>query len=196
MKYSAGMTSKVFAFVESKKIAELIVQGLSKDEITELITNENSFGLRDASRIKYTINYVYKRVSELPYEAIEIIASTDIENAKLLVLVGIMKTDLLFGEFVYEVYRMKLILGEKEIENRDLNEFFIEKADQSDIVSKWSEAGIKKLKNCYIRNLIDAGLIEDTKSRKVKQAFIGSKIEKILVNNDMTVFLKAIKGER
>ena len=31
--YSAGMVSQVFAFVETKKTAELIVQGLSKDEI-------------------------------------------------------------------------------------------------------------------------------------------------------------------
>ncbi|GEM_PF-3450884 len=39
-----------------------------------------------------------------------------------------MRTDALFGEFVYEVYRMKKILGERAIENRDLNDFFDEKA--------------------------------------------------------------------
>lgn len=33
MNYSAGMVSQVFAFVETKKTAELMVTGMSKDEI-------------------------------------------------------------------------------------------------------------------------------------------------------------------
>ena len=33
MKYSAAMTHKVFAYIESKKMAEMIVAGKSKEEI-------------------------------------------------------------------------------------------------------------------------------------------------------------------
>ena len=58
--------------------------------------------------------------------------------------------------------------GERAIENRDLNDFFDEKANQSDEVAGWSEASVKKLKNVYIRNLVDAGLLEDAKNRNVK----------------------------
>ena len=35
MNYSAGMVSQVFAFVETKKTAELMVTGMSKDEIKD-----------------------------------------------------------------------------------------------------------------------------------------------------------------
>lgn len=38
-----------------------------------------------------------------------------------------------------EWYRRKIIVGEKTIENRDMNTFFDEKASQSDIVNGWSE---------------------------------------------------------
>ncbi len=196
MKYSAAMTHKVFAFVESKKMAELIVSGSTKEEIFEQVESENLFSLRDASRLKNTIGYVYERLNSLPFEALEIIASSDIEVGKLLLLIGIMKTDLLFGEFVYEVYRTKRILGEWTIENRDMNDFFDEKANQSEVVSKWSEATIKKLKTCYIKNLAEAGLVEDVKSKKVKGIILSSKVEKLLLDHDMEIYLKAVKGDR
>lgn len=196
MRYSAGMTSKIFGFVESKKMAELMVAGNSKEELTQIIEEQNLFSLRDAKRLRRTVNYVYERLTSLPKEALSIISSSDIEAGKVLVLVGIMRTDVLFGEFVYEVYRMKKILGERAIENRDLNDFFDEKANQSDEVAGWSEASVKKLKNVYIRNLVDAGLLEDAKNRNVKNIIISSKVEKILRDNGMETYLKAVKGER
>ncbi len=196
MRYSAGMTSKVFGFIESRKMAELMLNGNSKEELTQIIEAENLFSLRDVKRLRRTVNYVYKRLTSLPREALYIIASPDIEAAKILVLIGIMKTDELFGEFVYEVYRMKLILGEKCIENRDLSDFFDDKASQSEDVSRWSESGIQKLKNCYIRNLVDAGLVIDARTKEVKQVLLSSKIEKLLSDNEMVYYLKAIKGER
>ena len=35
MNYSAGMVSQVFAFVETKQTAELMVAGMPKDEIKD-----------------------------------------------------------------------------------------------------------------------------------------------------------------
>ncbi len=196
MRYSAGMTSKIFGFVESKKMAEIMISGYSKEELTQIIEEQNLFSLRDTKRLRRTVNYVYERLTSLPEEALSIIASSDIETGKVLVLVGIMRTDALFGEFVYEVYRMKKILGERAIENRDLNDFFDDKANQSNEVAGWSEASVKKLKNVYIRNLVDAGLLEDAKNRNVKNIIISSKVEKILRDNGMETYLKAVKGER
>ena len=196
VRYSAGMTSKIFGFVESKKMAELMISGYSKEELTQIIEEQNLFSLRDAKRLRRTVNYVYERLTSLPEEALRIISSSDIETGKVLVLVGIMSTDALFGEFVYEVYRMKKILGERAIENRDLNDFFDDKANQSNEVAGWSEASVKKLKNVYIRNLVDAGLLEDAKNRNVKNIILSSKVEKILRDNGMETYLKAVKGER
>lgn len=196
VRYSAGMTSKIFGFVESKKMAELMISGYSKEELTQIIEAQNLFSLRDAKRLRRTVNYVYERLTSLPEEALSIIASSDIEVGKVLVLVGIMRTDVLFGEFVYEVYRMKKILGERAIENRDLNDFFDDKANQSDEVAGWSEASVKKLKNVYIRNLVDAGLLDDAKNRNVKNIILSSKVEKMLRDNGMETYLKAVKGER
>lgn len=196
MNYSAGMVSQVFAFVEAKKLADLLGKGFSKDEAWEKVESENLFQLRNETRLRRTFNYVYTRLLALPDELLKLIPVLDIDNAKVLVLISIMKTDLLFFEFVYEIYRGKMMIGEKTIENRDMNDFFDEKKSQSDIVSSWSEAGVQKLKNCYLRNLADAGLLESTKTRVIKPALVNYRLEEMLKNYDMEIYLNAVKGVR
>ena len=196
MKYSAGMVSQVFAFVETKKLADLLAKGMSKDEAWELVERDNLFQLKNPTRLKRTFNYVLNRIQSLPEELIKLLPVLDAENAKILVLISIMKTDLLFFEFVYGVYRGNMILGEKTIENRALNEFFDDKANQSELVAGWSDAGVQKLKNCYIKNLVDAGLLTDTKTRTIKPALINYRLEDILRKNDMTAYLNAVLGNR
>ncbi len=194
MVYSAGMVSQVFAFVETKQTAELMSAGMSKEEIKEKVQSENLYQLKNETRLRRTFNYVYNRLASLPKGAVELLVKVDNENAKLLTLIGIMNTDKLFFEFVYEIYRGKVILGEKTIEDRDINGFFDDKAAQSKEVANWSEAGIKKLKNCYIKNLADAGLLESTKTRTIKHALVNYRIEELLCDNGMDAYINAVKG--
>lgn len=194
MEYSAGMVSQLFAFVETKKTAELMASGMSKEEIRDKVESENLFQLRNETRLRRTFNYVYNRLDSLPESAVELLVKVDNENAKLLTLISIMNTDKLFFEFVYEVYRGKIILGERTIEDRDMNVFFDDKAAQSEEVAGWSEAGVTKLKRCYLKNLADAGLLESTKTREIKHALVNYRIEELLNRNGMGAYISAIKG--
>jgi hypothetical protein len=194
MEYSAGMVSQVFAFVETRETARLMAAGLSMEEIWDKVEVENLYQLKSPDRLKRTFRYVYKRLSSLPDGAVELLVQSDTENAKLLTLIGIMNTDRLFFEFVYEVYRGKVILGERTIDDRDMNGFFDDKISQSEEVASWSEAGIKKLKSCYLKNLADAGLIESTKTREIRHALVNYRIEELLVNNGMSAYISAVKG--
>lgn len=194
MEYSAGMVSQVFAFVEAKKTAELISKGLSKEQIREKVMSENLFQLKNETRLRKTFNYVYKRLESLPEGAVDLLVKVDNDNAKLLTLISIMNTDKLFFEFVYEVYRGKIILGEKSIDARDINVFFDEKARQSDEVASWSESAIKKLKQCYVKNLVDAGLLDSTKNKEIKHALVNYRIEELLCQHGMQAHVSAVKG--
>ncbi|MFI3213910.1 MAG: BrxA family protein [Eubacteriales bacterium] len=77
MEYSAGMVSQLFAFLESKKLAELLNQGMSKDEAWKKVEENNLFQLRNATRLRRTFNYVYSRLSSLPEEAVKLLSSFD-----------------------------------------------------------------------------------------------------------------------
>ena len=58
MEYSAGMVSQVFAFVETKKTAELMTTGMSKEEIRDKVMSEKLFQLKNETRLRRTFNYV------------------------------------------------------------------------------------------------------------------------------------------
>ena len=194
MHYSAGMVSTLFWFNETKETIELINSGLSNEEILKKVVDENIYQLKNIDRRKRTCRCILKRISALPDEIISKFYKIDNSSAKILVLISIMKTDLLFFEFVYEVYRQKIILGEKFLEDKDLNLFFDYKYEQSEIVRKWSDSGIKKLKSCYVKLLKEAGLLSEN-NREVLRPLINYKIEEILKAKGLQVYLKAVKGE-
>ena len=62
MNYSAGMVSQVFAKKKKKKTAELMMTGMSKDEIKNRVVSENLYQLRNETRLRKTFNYVYNRL--------------------------------------------------------------------------------------------------------------------------------------
>lgn len=194
MEYSAGMLSQVFALTEMRKTAELLDKCRSKDEAWEKIQLENLYQLKNPTRLRRTFRYICNRLDALPEEAVKMLPVMDADQAKIVVLVSIMKTDLLFFEFVYEVYREKKILGEKVLAGRDINGFFDDKANQSDIVRGWSEAGIQKLKRCYVKNLVDAGLLEDSRSKVIKPVLIDYRIEELFHGRGMDIYIYAMKG--
>ena len=66
MNYSAGMVSQVFAFVEAKKLADLLSKGLTKDEAWEKVETENLFQLRNATRLRRTLANSRTTVLNLP----------------------------------------------------------------------------------------------------------------------------------
>lgn len=196
MHYSAGMVSTLFWFNETKETIGLINLGLSNEEILKKVTDENIYQLKSIDRRKRACRCILKRIAALPDKIISKFNIIDNSSAKILVLISIMKTDLLFFEFVYEVYRQKVILGEKFLEDKDLNLFFDYKYEQSEIVRKWSDSGIKKLKSCYVKILKEAGLLNENRgNREIIRPLINYKIEEILKANNLQVYLKAVKGE-
>ena len=194
MEYSAGMVSQVFALAEMRKTAEMLSQGMSQDEAWVKIQSENLYQLKNPTRLRRTFRYICNRLDNLPEDAVKMLPIMNADNAKIVVLISIMKTDKLFFEFVYEVYRGKKILGEKALAGRDINGFFDDKANQSDIVRGWSETGIQKLKGCYVKNLVDAGLLEDSRSKAIKPVLIDYRIEELFHGNGMDIYIYAMKG--
>ncbi len=56
MEYSAGMVSQVFALDETRKTAELLSQGMSKDEAWVKIQSENLYQIRNPVRLGRTFD--------------------------------------------------------------------------------------------------------------------------------------------
>ena len=194
-KYSAGLISQSFWFIEIKKILRLIREGKREDEIKKLCIEENLFGTTNEYRAKRIYGYIWNRVKHLDGKIIELLNESDLSTQKIINLIAIMRCDRLFFEFIYEVYREKNILGTLTIEDRDANIFFRNKEVQNENIAKWTDRTKKRLKSCYFNYLIDANLITiKDKKKYITPPIFDIAVERYLELVGDFAIVKAITG--
>jgi hypothetical protein len=197
LKYSAGLASTSFWFIESKKIAEFILEGYSKKEIMEIALEENIFQVDTKSRIKKIVNGVYRRLNHFPEDILESFIRVDVNSAKVLVLISILNNDKLFFEFMHEVFKEHILLGDMILKNRDFDIFFDNKSYQSDIVENWGDDTVSRLKRGYRNMLSEAGVLDTSqKDKTITVPFIDLKLQQLLIDNNFGPYLFAITGEK
>lgn len=196
MEYSAGMVSSLFWLSETRKTAQLLKDGNDVNAIRVLAQTENIYQVKNEIRARKMANVIIKRLHSLPVDCLELIVTADIATAKLIILISIMKTDRLFFEFIHQVYRLAILLGEKIITDRAINGFFDEKKQQNETVAAWTEITTKKLKQQYIKNLLEAGVIQnEAEQRKIIIPLVDYNLRKLLEDHGFTPYLNAVTGE-
>ncbi len=195
MNYSAGLVSQSFWFVEIKKIIKLVNDGMTEDEIKNLCIDENLFGTMKEYRAKRIYDYIWNRTKKLDKAMIELFCTSDIATQKVINLISILKSDRLFLEFMFEVYREKNILGINVIEDSDVNIFFKNKEIQSEDVAAWSDATKCRLRSIYINYLTDSNLLTVVGKKKIiTPPILDIALERYLEANGDDTILKAITG--
>lgn len=195
--YSAGMVKMSFWFSEYKKVISLLNSGMSLSEIKVKNASENIFAAPTEARSAQIYATVSKRVKFLDYSFYSLFEETDIANQKLIVLISIMASDSLFFDFMYEVFREKLIIGTDEISNRDISVYLKDKQIQDERVAKWMDNTLKRLGNCYKTILSEAGVLErQGDPRKISRPIIDSSLEQLLQDMEMKEVLQTLTGVR
>lgn len=133
--YSAGMVSKPFWYVEFKKVIKLLQEGKTLDDIKKLSLEQNIFGVSKEYRAKEIYNCVRGRAKIFDNEMIDLFCKADLATTKIMALIAVLKTDRLFFEFLYEVYRDRVLLGIRVLEDSDISIFFKNKQMQDETVA-------------------------------------------------------------
>lgn len=196
-RYSAGLVSQSFWFVEFKGIVKLIESGRTDDEIKTLCLEENFFGASKEYRAKRIYGYIWNRVKQMDEAMIKLFVESDLATQKIINLICILKMDRLFFEFIYEVYREKAILGFDKIEDVDMNIFFNEKEIQNADIANWKDATKKRLRNIYTNYMIDANLLTlENNEKKITIPILDIALERHLKATGGEVLVKALTGVR
>lgn len=195
--YSAGAVKFSFWFFEFRKVIGLLHEGRSLDEIKAMNKEQNIFLAPTSARATMIFNTVSKRIQALPETFLSLFKDSDISTQKLVNLIAILYTDDLFFDFVYEVYREKLIIGKDTLSDSDFQVFFREKQLQSERVAQWTDETLKRLGGCYKTMLSEAGLIDNSfGSRKILRPIFNPILDDWLKSNNMEQLLCAFMGVR
>lgn len=195
LEYSAGAVSKGFWFQEFKKYTNLLQEGKTAKEIKELQEKENILLAPSPSYGKRMIGEVAKRTKSIPKEIMELFFNLNVSDQKLINLLGIMITDRLFFEYMYEVYRENLILGTKNFEDSNTRIFFKNKSEQNKKVAQYTEQTKKRLGTAYKTYLKEANLIlEENGILIYHKPIIDIQLENKMKNPPLYPYLKALTG--
>lgn len=193
--YSAGLMSQSFWSIELKKVIKLISDGKSEDEIKKMCIEENLFGAAKEYRAKRMYGYIWNRVKKLDKTLMELFINSDLATQKIINLVAIIRSDRLFFEFVFEVYREKNIIGTQVIEDADANIFFKNKEIQSEDIATWKDTTKRKLRQVYFNYLIDANLLTVVDKKKtITPPILDIALERYLEACGDSAIIKAITG--
>lgn len=197
-KYNAGLMSQSFWFIEFKKIVLLSNDGNDYNEIKRQCMEENLFGAVNQNREKRMCGYLLTRLRSMDDDLKDIFVNADLSTQKLINLVTVMNTNRLFFEFVYEVYRNKLMIGDSSIGLKDGNIFFSQKESQNEDLASWNETTKKRLRSLFLNFLTEADLIrwcaDKKQQRTVNRVYISLPLETYLKSKCPGIY-KAIAGE-
>lgn len=195
--YSAGMLKESFWFSEFRKVIILLNIGRTLDEIKTLNIEENIFSAPTQARAIQINKTVSRRVNGLDQPFCQLFLNSDLQTQKIIVLIAIMKTDSLFFDFMYEVFREKLIIGTNQIADSDIRVFFRDKQLQSERVAKWTDNAIRKLGTCYKTILTEAGLINRSSGLcNILKPILDKSVEDCMNENGMELILNSLTGVR
>jgi hypothetical protein len=155
--------------MEFKKAVKLLNDGYSFDEIKKMSEEENIFEAPTPARAKNIYSTVSNRIKSLNSSFYPIFLESDIQTQKMIAFAADLAHDTLFFDFMYEVVREKMIVGNYEISDLDFRVFFNEKQEHDDKVAKFSEMTFKRLISGYKAQMKDAGFIDENRTAKTRQ---------------------------
>ncbi|MCI0766547.1 DUF1819 family protein [Bacillus sp. TL12] len=182
LEYSAALTGASFLLYELKQVLKLKRQGLSDAEIKKKVVEDNIFEYRTISSLKRSLPSVIRRANVIDDNLYDLLLESPLEVSKIINLYAIMKTDRLFFEFMKEVIQEKFEVNNYLLEKKDLNIFFLSKTEQDEKVAKWTELTINKLKQVYIKLLLEAGLLRDKKSGELNRLLIDEELKRHFIS--------------
>ena len=194
-KYSSGLVSEAFWFIEFKKMVIMRHQGCTWDEIRELYVEHNMLAMPRKQRAMRIYGYLKGRVETLDAEISEIFINSDLQTQKTVNIISIALKNRLFYEFLYEVYREKIQTGASEIKHSDIDSFFRKKQEQDKTIGAWTEHTLKNLRGIYFTLLTESGLLKTQGNKKmINPPVLDESLESYLIKSGSKQLLKALTG--
>lgn len=160
MDYSSGITSERWYQYDIEYVLVLLEQGLSRDEIREIVLNENPFLVKTQSALQKRFQIVFRRVSSLTPQLRSLYLKGTKYDKKALILYTFLKTYRYAYENFYEMIIYRYQQKNKQFVIGHLYSFMEEKEQQSAKISSWNHTSKNKVNNTLLLFYRESGIIE------------------------------------
>lgn len=189
----AAHTKYAFALTETVAIAELLYQGLDYETIQQQVVIDDLLQMRSQTSRQGALRTIFQRLEKLPSEYIKLITMGNTDVRRFTVFFAILLQNRLLRELITDVLLDKVKQFDLIIKSSDLRVFFESKREESQVLSKWSNATYQKAFSNTVLVLVSARLLQPIKPKgnyeiratpvpiALKQQLIADGLEQILV---------------
>ena len=194
LEYTAALTGNSFLFFETRIVASLLVRGFEREDILNKVRDENLFQYRTTKSVPQRLSAIYRRIGGLDPEILSRLANGTADEAKVIVLLGIARSDRLLMEFLIEVVYDKIRVWDAVLRNSDIDLFFESKAEASPKVAGWTEITLKKLRELYLNILVGTGLLNNRQEQALQKVLLDPEFRQLLARSFPSDLIRAIEG--
>jgi hypothetical protein len=186
------ITREQFLFHEMRITANLLLKGLSDDEIVNKIYNENLYQYPTMKMVKNIAKVCLARLHTLDGEKlVDMIANGPSDTAKQVCLYAMIKQYRLVSDFMIGVIGEKYRSKDMSYSRMDINAFFTRLQEQNSEVAKWSDSSIQKMKQVLTKILVLNQYLDSTKSTTLNPVLIDLDLKEILKERNEKAILTA-----
>ncbi|WP_251617107.1 DUF1819 family protein [Pumilibacter muris] len=194
--YSSSIKKTPFKYSISKKIAKLMIDGKGRQEVFDECYVRNYIEVESIDRRKEISNVIYSRLINIDEFLLKQFYEGDVETSKFILVYAIAKSDMLFFDFMFEIYREALVGNKDYISIDDFDNFFAAKKETDLIVASWGHYTMIQLAKGYRNILVDSGMGErDKRNIKAIKLMIHPAVQDYIRQIGDAEYLKALLGE-
>ena len=184
--YNASITREQFLFYETRTIAKLLLEGLTREQVIDRIILENLFQYPTEKSVRKVAQGCLRRLDAIADQVlIEAIVTQPSTTSKQICLYAMMRQNRLVLDFMITVIGNKYRLMDVSFGKIDLNSFFIRLQEQDDWVATWSDTTITKLKQVLVKLLVENEYLDSFQSDHLNPVWLSGILENsIRMSND------------
>lgn len=157
---------------ECRVIADLLLRDASPTEWDVAIQQDNMLQKRSAASAKRIAQALRKRLERLDAPFWRALRDGDDELASQVAFCAALERNLLLIEFIESIVHDAFLTRSGVLETYHWNEFLDERSNRDPSISSWTESSRKKMAQNVYRMLAEVGLLQSTRSMKLKHMLV------------------------
>lgn len=168
---------------ETRILAEMVLRGVSADEINQRVRSENILQKRTVATGVREGRLIMNRLELADRELLSLIVNDNRQIAKQAVLVLAIEHSRLIGDFLRRVIKERWRVFEQQLRPSDWDAFLDECEQFDPSVRNWKPVTRAKLGQVVKRILVQAGFLEGKTNHRIIPAMIMPEIRRYLAEN-------------
>ncbi len=191
-RYNAEIVAGALIPSESRIIAQLTLDSVSKEQLKHLLTIENILQKRSPATAIRAAELIRKRFALVDEDLLRIIATGSRQALMQALLVAAIKHNKLIGDFLLRVVKEKWRLFESKLKPSDWESFLRECEQTDETVLQWKVTTREKLGQVVKKCLVEAGFLESATNPTITPVLLLPEIKTYLLENNEDYVLECM----